>query len=631
MDTVDKALEYLEMGFSIIPISKNTKRPLIFWQEFQSRLPTEEEVTGWFSTWPKADIALVTGELSGYVVADADNKEAIEAAERFGMVSPVSVTTKRGKHYWFKHPRDGVRRGNRAGSNSRGEDWPKFPGLDFRGDGGYALLPPSNGYQFSVAEGHDIDDAPVWKDWRPVAIDPEAEFSFDALDLSAVSAGARNHESEWDRTEKYIQEYGFKSGKLPTGGGNARNPRVTSYAGEQIWEGFYGPSLRVRCRAFMSHFFEEPLAEREFEDTIRSVEQVHKRNHPEHFSEDGEFVWRPADKKVDDDEKKEKPRRLIVASDASKLIAEGGGGTFLIEPWLRPGSITQIHGYSGSGKTLFLQNALYALASGARYYGPFEIDRPAKVLYFDFELSRSDLGQRLDSMNKLFGDARDNLMIWTPWLDDQEINLRKQQGVNDMVDWIIWARPDVVVIDTIRTAWSGLAENSADEWSKINELAIKLRNRGISVVMLHHSNKPQDSGLGREAGSTNQLTVLETQIRIAQVYKDEDTARQKAGVWDGDYRRSVYDLLSQKLDPDWFLSLVLEVSYGKVREWTDMHDQIQWMGWATHSLTGNQRIVSSTSTKQKAREMRAYGADSVKISQSLSRPLSTVKAWVGEE
>ena len=51
--TLNAALEYLDEGLSVIPIHAETKRPAIKWRDYQSRLPTEEEVTDWFTTWPK--------------------------------------------------------------------------------------------------------------------------------------------------------------------------------------------------------------------------------------------------------------------------------------------------------------------------------------------------------------------------------------------------------------------------------------------------------------------------------------------------------------------------------------------------------------------------------------------------
>ena len=131
----------------------------------------------------------------------------------------------------------------------------------------------------------------------------------------------------------------------------------------------------------------------------------------------------------------------------------------------------------------------------------------------------------------MFGDAEDRFSVWTPWLEDKEINMRSAAGLREMSGWVEYYKPEIVVFDTIRTAWSGMSENSAEEWSEINRLALRLRNAGMTVIMLHHSNKPGDDGLGREAGSTNQLTVLETQIRVTQIYRDEETAKQKAGMW----------------------------------------------------------------------------------------------------
>ena len=95
-------------------------------------------------------VVKATGSISGVVVVDCDNEEAEHAAYDAQMRSVIKVKTKRGTHLYFEHPKDGVRRGPRAGVNSRGADWPKINGLDFRGDGSYAVM--SNGDQVSVSK-----------------------------------------------------------------------------------------------------------------------------------------------------------------------------------------------------------------------------------------------------------------------------------------------------------------------------------------------------------------------------------------------------------------------------------------------------------------------------------------------
>ena len=185
-------------------------------------------------------------------------------------------------------------------------------------------------------------------------------------------------------------------------------------------------------------------------------------------------------------------RKLITVMDSDELIEAGKNREYFIEPWLRPQTIVQIHGYSGSGKTMFLQHALYSMCAGQRDYGPFEIVKPAKVLYFDFELSQGDLGRRLSDLRQMYGDAEDRFSIWTPWLEDKEINRRSPEGLREMAGWVEYFRPDIVVFDTV--AQLGAVSETQRRRADINRLALRLRNAGMSVIMLHHSTNPEMTG-----------------------------------------------------------------------------------------------------------------------------------------
>ena len=624
---LDAALEYLDRGWAVIPI-KGDKRPAIKWAEFQTRLPTEEEVIGWWTKWPDNDIAVITGEVSGIVVVDCDNDEAIEASQTAGMQSPIRVKTKRGLHLYFLHPRDGVRRGPRAGVNSRGADWPCINGLDFRGDGSYALLPPSTNYSWAIPAYLDLDEMPVWNDWKPKLGEERltAEFTFGKLDLSGIDPiDPSELLSEWDRTAKYVVDNFPTTKKLPSGMSNGRNERVMRYISESILEGFYGPELRVRGYAFMNEFFEDVLDENEFEATVQSMESSEKRNHPERFDIHGEYIY---SKNLIPEPEIKKDRKLIQMRDAEQLLEEADAKSYLIEPWLPSNTIVQVFGYSGHGKSLFVQHAASALCAGRKYFGPFEVGRPARVLYLDFEMGMATIARRLMEMRQMHGDTQDRLNIWTPFIEGKEIDLHQREGLLELQEWIKFAGPDVIVIDTIRSAYPGLAENSADEWAKINKLAVTLRNSGLAVIMIHHSNKPTEGGMGREAGSTNQLTVLETQIRVAQVFKDEETAKQNAGLYDANYDTPVWPLLESKMPPHYRLYMVMEVRYGKVREWTDLHDRVQWIGYAAHNLTDEKIVVSSKSTKQRCKDMALEGYAPEAIADKLHRPVRLVRDWL---
>lgn len=642
---LDAALEYLDRGWCVIPIKPEGKRPAIKWREYQERLPTEEEVMEWWERWPHYDIAIVTGAISGVVVVDCDNDDALRAAYDAGMRSPIRVKTKRGTHLYFQHPKDGIRRGPRAGVNSRGEDWPRIDGLDFRGDGSYALLPPSNNYVWDLQAVMDIeDDMPVWEDWRP-SLPPAKgeEFSFGSLDLSGITpAQPDEFVSEWDRTAKFVREKFPSTLKIPTGLGNGRNERVMRYISESIVEGYFGDDLRLRGYAFMREFFEDALPEPEFQATVRSMEEAERRNYPERFDEDGNYLLKPTppdwveeERPTAPEAKTERPK-LIRMEDADRMLDEVGKRQYLIEPWLPPATIVHVHGYTGHGKSLFLQYAMGALTSGQRYFGPFEVGQPAVILYLDYEMGKATIARRLVEMRDLYGDTKDRLNIWTPFDGREEMNLKTKEGMLKLQEWIKLVEPDVVIIDTVRSAFPGLQENNAEEWSRINQLAVKLRNVGMSVILVHHSNKPGESGLGREAGSTNQLTVVETQISVTQVYEDEETARVKAGIYDenthpeknlgGDDR--IWTRLRHKAPPGHRILMVMEIRYGKVRDWTDLHDPVQWIALAEDEVTGKRCIVSSNSTKQRAKDLALDGKDVEEIGRLLQRSTHVVREWL---
>ncbi len=60
----EAALEYLNQGFSVIPVKRDKKPYLMTWLEYQEKLPTENSVKKWWSTWPDANIGIVTGKIS---------------------------------------------------------------------------------------------------------------------------------------------------------------------------------------------------------------------------------------------------------------------------------------------------------------------------------------------------------------------------------------------------------------------------------------------------------------------------------------------------------------------------------------------------------------------------------------
>jgi replicative DNA helicase len=163
------ALEYLEMGLSVIPLQspstvpsnlpeeeyiRRCKQPLVKWKEFQNRVPTQEEVTAWFDKWPTANIAIVTGAVSNLVVFDLDSQHAVEYADDAGgFPDTPKVKTGKGHHIYVRHPGFEIR-----------NDVNKQYDIDIRADGGYVVAPPSihgNGNQYEWESCSSIFDIPL--------------------------------------------------------------------------------------------------------------------------------------------------------------------------------------------------------------------------------------------------------------------------------------------------------------------------------------------------------------------------------------------------------------------------------------------------------------------------------------
>ncbi len=127
------------------------KVPLVKWKDYQSMVPTEEEVIGWFTQWPDASIGVVTGAISGVVVFDLDSQKAFDYAQaQGGFPETVRVKTGKGEHVWVKYPGFFIK-----------PDVNKKLDMDIRGDGGFVVAPPSyhgSGNQYEWIEGHALGD-----------------------------------------------------------------------------------------------------------------------------------------------------------------------------------------------------------------------------------------------------------------------------------------------------------------------------------------------------------------------------------------------------------------------------------------------------------------------------------------
>ncbi|MEO5367728.1 MAG: bifunctional DNA primase/polymerase, partial [Magnetococcus sp. WYHC-3] len=114
----------------------------------------KEQINEWWSKHPEAGVAIVTGAISGLSVVDIDTAEGEKLfKEKIGEVKcPTALTPGGGKHLYFQ---------DFGASNKTGF----IPGVDFRGEGGYIIAPPSPGpngsdKMYAWAKGCRITEVP---------------------------------------------------------------------------------------------------------------------------------------------------------------------------------------------------------------------------------------------------------------------------------------------------------------------------------------------------------------------------------------------------------------------------------------------------------------------------------------
>lgn len=124
------ALEYVDYGFYVFPLQPASKKPLTK-NGFKDASNDKEEIKAWWKKYPKANIGIATGEISGLLVVDIDGDYPSEWPP---LDKTVCVKTGKGWHYYYRHPEEKcIKSRARIG----GYD------VDVRANGGYVVAPPS--------------------------------------------------------------------------------------------------------------------------------------------------------------------------------------------------------------------------------------------------------------------------------------------------------------------------------------------------------------------------------------------------------------------------------------------------------------------------------------------------------
>lgn len=148
------ARELAVAGVPVFPCVPGGKRPLTP-RGFHDATTELDQIDAWWQRHPEANIGVPTGAASGVVVVDVDvhapvdGYRAFERAHRAGLVGAwqfLVTTPSGGMHAYYPATPGEAQRSWQAAR----------AGIDFRGDGGYILVPPSAVSTNGAAVGYRV-------------------------------------------------------------------------------------------------------------------------------------------------------------------------------------------------------------------------------------------------------------------------------------------------------------------------------------------------------------------------------------------------------------------------------------------------------------------------------------------
>lgn len=449
-ELIEKAKEYARRGFSVIPVKKDKHPAVDSWKEFQTRAALEDEIEKMFARPDAVGIAVITGVVSDVVVLDCEAK----ADPAFLLNIPVTLTARTGgggHHFYFRNPT-----GRTIPNRTR-----FLPEMDFRGECGYAILPPSehaSGKKYEwINESIEIAELPDWLE----------EKVRDTAPLATSSAPTA--------TTTRFSILGVKEGE--------RNNRMTSLIGTLFTKHPRSPSLVADLAKAVNETYDPPLPPGELKTIFHSIRTREEKKHPK-----SKFAPIPL---------------AELLAKAPKEIQ------WLIEGVIPRGTINVLSAPPGSFKTWTLLHTAMQVARGMPVFGRFPTKK-GKVLIIDEENQEDLLGVRFRNLG-----AENSLEITTSSLIGFKID--KPEDIEELKSYIAKNQIDLVIFDSLVRV-NSKDENDARQVAEVFNAFKSLTKDGTTVLMTHHHRK--QAALGRNIlseslrGSSDILAAVDTHLIV---------------------------------------------------------------------------------------------------------------------
>ncbi len=181
----------------------------------------------------------------------------------------------------------------------------------------------------------------------------------------------------------------------------------------------------------------------------------------------------------------------------------------LLHPFLPSQGMAMLYSKRGAGKTFISLGISVAVASGTEFL-KWKAPSPKRVLYVDGEMPGSTLRKRLDDIvaGTNIDYPLENLRIITPDVQERGLpdlsTVAGQDEIEAHLDGI-----DLLVLDNLSALVRAVKENEGEGWLPVQDWALDLRRRGLSVLFVHHAGKG-----GAQRGTSRREDLLDSVLTL---------------------------------------------------------------------------------------------------------------------
>ncbi|OJW51795.1 MAG: hypothetical protein BGO67_07070 [Alphaproteobacteria bacterium 41-28] len=184
----------------------------------------------------------------------------------------------------------------------------------------------------------------------------------------------------------------------------------------------------------------------------------------------------------------------------------------ILNPIIPEQGLVIVHAPRGIGKTHVSLMIAYTVATGGQMFNrKWETCKPNKVLFIDREMPLAVMQERLAKIiNSAEAEVTSdhNLLIITPDIQNQGIpDLSTLEGQHFIEEHLKDVK--LLILDNYSALCRRGRENEGESWIPLQEWFLILRRRGISVLLIHHSNKT-----GGQRGTSRKEDLLDTVITL---------------------------------------------------------------------------------------------------------------------